>query len=102
MFVFYNLLTSLAHILEIALTIFYWLILLRALISWVDANPLNPIVQFLYNATEPVLAPLRKIMPINYRFGIDFSPLVAFLIIIFLKSFLVSTLIDIAFRLKLR
>jgi YggT family protein len=102
MFDFYNFLTSLAHILEIVLTIFYWLILLRALISWVDANPVNPIVQFLYNTTEPVLAPLRKIMPVNYRFGIDFSPLVAFLIIVFIKSFLVSTLIDIAFRLKLK
>jgi len=102
MFVFYNLLTSLAHILEIVLTIFYWLILLRALISWVDANPLNPIVQFLYNATEPILAPLRRALPFSYRFGIDFSPLIVFLIIIFLKSFLVSTLIDIAFRLKLR
>jgi YggT family protein len=102
MFIFYNLLTALAKVIDIVLTIFYWLVLLRALISWVNADPSNPIVQFLQNSTEPILAPLRKRLPFNYRFGIDFSPLIVFLIIIFLKSFLVNTLIDLAFRLKLR
>ncbi|MDD5291662.1 MAG: YggT family protein [Candidatus Omnitrophica bacterium] len=100
MFILYNLLTALAHIVEIVLTILYWLILIRALISWVNPDPLNPIVQFLYSTTEPILAPLRKWLPFSYRSGIDFSPLIAFLIIIFLKSFLVSTLIDLAFRLR--
>jgi YggT family protein len=102
MFVVYNFLTSLAKILEILLTILYWLILLRALISWVNADPTNPIVQFLHSTTEPILAPLRKLLPFGYRFGIDISPLIAFLLIIFLKSFLVSTLIDLAFRLQSR
>ncbi|MDD5618186.1 MAG: YggT family protein [Candidatus Omnitrophica bacterium] len=102
MFVFYNLLISLANIIEIVLTILYWLILVRALISWVSADPSNPIVQFLHKTTEPILAPIRRFLPFGYGFGIDLSPLIAFLIIIFLKSFLVSTLIDLAFRMKLK
>ncbi|MFC1804690.1 YggT family protein [Candidatus Omnitrophota bacterium] len=91
MFVLSNLLITLAKILDIALTILYWLILIRALLSWVSPDPYNPIVQFLYKVTEPVLYPIRKIMPAGFNIGIDISPIIAFLAIIFLKSFLVST-----------
>ncbi|MFC1709985.1 YggT family protein [Candidatus Omnitrophota bacterium] len=100
MFVLSNFLAALANVLDIVLTIFYWLILIRALISWVNPDPFNPIVQFLHKATEPILAPIRKILPLNLRFGIDISPIIVFLAIIFLKSFLVSTLIGIAMRLR--
>lgn len=99
MFILSNLLIALARILDIALTILYWLILIRALLSWVNPDPYNPIVQFLYKATEPILYPIRKILPADFRFGIDISPIIAFLVIIFLKSFLVRTLIDISARL---
>ena len=92
---------ALAHILDILLTALYWLILIRALLSWVNPDPYNPVVQFLYKVTEPILYPLRKVLPLDFRFGIDISPLIAFLGIIFLKSFLVKTLIDLAVRLKL-
>ena len=73
------------------------LILVRALISWVNPDPFNPVVQFLTRTTEPILNPIRRILP---PMGIDISPVIAFLAIIFLKSFLVSTLLDIGMRLR--
>ncbi len=100
MFVFSNFLIAIAKNLDIALTILYWLILIRALISWVSPDPFNPIVQFLEKTTEPILYPIRKILPAGFRFGIDISPIIAFLAILFLKSFLVRTLIDLAIRFK--
>lgn len=99
MFVLSNLLIALANILNIIFTIIYWLIIIRAIISWVSPDPYNPIVQFLYRTTDPILEPIRRLLPMGMRFSaIDFSPLIAILLIIFLKSFLVRTLIDIAYR----
>lgn len=100
MFILSNFLLALAKILDIALAILYWLILIRALISWVNPDPYNPIVQFLYKTTEPLLYPIRRLLPLDFRFGIDISPLIAFLAIFFLKSFLVKTLIDLSLRLR--
>jgi YggT family protein len=100
LFVLSNFLVSAAHVLDILLTILYWLILIRALISWVSPDPFNPIVVFLEKVTEPILYPIRKILPFTFRTGIDLSPLIAFLIIMFFKSFLVSTLLDLAIRLR--
>ena len=100
MFVLSNLLAALATLLNVILTVLYWLILVRALISWVNPDPYNQIVQFLYKATEPILYPIRKIVPLQFNIGIDISPIIAFLILIFLKSFLVRTLIDISLRLR--
>jgi len=97
-FVFANLLNALAIILSWALTIYMWIIIIRALISWVNPDPYNPIVQFLYNVTEPVLYPIRKRLP--YMGGIDLSPLIVLLIIIFLQSFLVATIRDMAIRMS--
>lgn len=99
MFVLSNFLIAAARVLDILLTILYWLILIRALISWVNPDPHNPIVQFLYKATEPILYPIRRFLPLGFRFGIDISPIIAFLAIMFLKSFLVRTLIYLALKL---
>ena len=76
-----------------------WLILIRALISWVSPDPFNHIVQFLDKTTEPILYPIRKLLPFSLRFGIDISPIIAFFAIMFLRSFLVRTLLDLAARL---
>mgnify|MGYP001492306816 CR=1 FL=1 len=100
MFALSNLLVAVANVLDILLTILYWLILIRALISWVNPDPYNPIVQFLNNVTEPILYPIRKLLPLGFRFGIDISPIIAFLVIIFLRSFLVRTLLDLSLRLR--
>jgi YggT family protein len=93
-----NLILALAKVIDIGLIIYMWIIIIRALISWVSPNPYNPIVQFLYRATEPILWRVRRIIPIG-RFGIDFSPLIVILIIIFLRSFVVKTLVQLAYRL---
>ena len=95
MFVISNLFIALAKVADIGLTILYWLILVRALISWVSPDPSNSIVQFLERTTEPVLAPIRRLFP---PMAIDLSPIIAFLTVIFLKHFLVQTLYDLAFR----
>lgn len=100
MFILSNFLEAIASIIGIILTILYWLILIRALISWVNPDPFNPIVQFLVKTTEPILAPLRRMLPSGFRFGIDISPIIAFLGIMFLKSFLVKTLLDVAMRMR--
>jgi YggT family protein len=100
MFILSNFLSAFSHILDAILNIFSWLIFIRALISWVNPDPLNPIVQFLEKATEPILSPIRKILPWRLRFGIDIAPIIAFFAIMFLRQFLVKTLLDIAVRLR--
>ncbi|HLF18298.1 MAG TPA: YggT family protein [Candidatus Omnitrophota bacterium] len=97
MFVLSNFLIALARIVDIVLTMMYWLVLIRALVSWVNPDPFNPIMQFLYRTTEPILQPIRRLLP---PMAIDISPIIAFVAIIFLKSFLVMTLIDLGYRLK--
>ena len=97
MFVLSNLISALATIVDVVLSIFYWLILIRALISWVNPDPYNMIVQFLYRTTEPVLQPIRRILPPMH---VDVSPIIAFLAIIFLRGFLVATLVDLSYRLR--
>lgn len=98
MFVFANLLDALATILSYVLTIYMWVIIIRALISWVNPDPYNPIVRFLYQITEPVLSAIRKRLP--YIGGIDISPIIVLLVIMFLQAFLIGTLHDIALKLK--
>jgi YggT family protein len=99
-FVLGNFLEALARILDVALTIMYWLILIRALISWVNPDPYNFIVQFLHKATEPILYPIRKLLPFTFKLAIDISPIIAFLIIMFLRISLLRTLYDLAYRLR--
>jgi YggT family protein len=95
MFILGNLFLALAGIFDIVLTVLYWLILVRALVSWVSPDPYNPIVRLLHQATEPILEPIRRFMP---KTGIDFSPLVAFLVIYAARIFLVKSLVDIGYR----
>src|SRR5262245_62812731 len=98
MFVLGNLLAAIATILNYALWIYMWIIIIRAVISWVQPNPYNPIVQFLYRVTDPVLEPIRSKLP-GSGLGIDFSPLIVIFAIYFLQIFVVSSLRDMAFRL---
>ncbi len=99
MFIFGNLLIAIANVMDIALTVYMWIIIASALISWVNPDPYNPIVRFLYSITTPVLRPIRNL--IGYRLGpIDISPLIAILIIIFIKRFLIASLIELGYKLK--
>ncbi len=96
MFVAGNMLNALATVLDYVLWLYMWVIIARALISWVNPDPWNPIVQFLDRVTEPVLGPIRRM--IGWRMGVDLSPIVAFLIILFLQLAVVQTLKDFAIR----
>ena len=98
MFAIGNLLFSVATILDYILTIANWLVIIRALISWVNPDPSNVIVQFLYKVTEPLLAPFRRLIP-AYTIWLDISPIFALIFIWFLKLFLVRTLFGLAMRL---
>ena len=94
MFVFGDLLISVATILDYLLGLYKWVVIIAALISWVNPDPYNPVVRFLHAVTEPVFRPIRRL--IGYRLGpIDISPIVVILGIIFLQSFLVRTVIKI-------
>lgn len=97
MFVAGNFLSALATVLDLALTFYMWVLIVRALLSWVNPDPYNPIVQFLYKVTEPVLYPVRRAIG-EYRLGIDLSPLVVILVIVFLQHFLVATLREAAMQ----
>jgi YggT family protein len=98
MFVLSNLISAIAGALGLVLTLYMYIVIARALISWVNPDPRNPIVRFLYNATEPLLSRVRRAMP--YVGGIDFSPLIVIIGIYFLQSFLVASLMDLAYRLR--
>lgn len=94
MFVFGDLLISIATILDYLLGLYKWVVIIAALISWVNPDPDNPIVRFLHAITEPVFRPIRRI--VGYRLGpIDISPIIVILVIIFMQSFLVRTVIKI-------
>ena len=84
-----------AKVADVLLVLFMWVIIFRAILSWVNPDPRNIIVRFIHNATEPVLYPIRSKLPINFG-GIDFSPIIVFLAIIFLRTFVVNSLMRVA------
>jgi YggT family protein len=94
MFLIRNLISTSATILDMVLGFYMLLIFGRVIISWVNADPYNPIVQFLHQATEPVLQPIRRRLGIYG--GVDFSPIILLLTVVFLKGFLVASLFDLA------
>lgn len=97
MFVAGNILQGLAYVLDTVLFLYMWLIIIRALISWVNPDPWNPIVQFLMRATDPVLFVIRR--RVGILGGIDVSPILAILLIMFLQYAVVQTIRDIGLRL---
>ena len=99
MFILGNLLEALAVVIQMVLQIYMYIILARVILSWVNPDPYNPIVQFLYRITDPLLYRVRKWLPIHGG-GIDLSPMIVLLAIIFLQTFLVQTLQRLAFSLK--
>ncbi len=98
MFIFGDIIVAIAHIIDYALGLYKIVIIVAALISWVNPDPYNPIVRFLHSVTEPVLRPIRNF--IGYRLGpIDISPIVVILIIIFIQMSLVRILMKVGYQL---
>lgn len=92
-----NFIGAIAEVLDIILNIYMWIIVARAIISWVSPSPYNPIVQFLNRATEPVLRYARRIIP-PIGGTLDLSPIIVLLVIVFLRKFLVQSLIDLSLQ----
>ena len=99
MFVLGNLIRAVATIVDYILWAYIWIFIIRALLSWVSPDPYNPIVRTIYAVTEPVLSPLRRKLPL-YAGSIDFSVIVAVLIILFIQLFVVQSLRDLALRMS--
>ena len=109
MFVLGNFLIALSRIIGVVnflLSIYIYVIIFRALVSWVNPDPYNPIVQFLHRSTDPVLTPIRYWLTRIFKkeMWIDISPIIAILLIwfvqIFLQNFVAGSLVDLAMRLK--
>ncbi len=99
MFIFANFIIAVAGILNVLLDAYIWIVIISALISWVNPDPYNPIVRFLHAITEPVFRPIRRL--IGYRLGpLDISPMVVILGIMFVKYFIIKSLIEFAYKLK--
>ena len=99
MFIFGNFIIAVANILDIILGIYKWIVIIAALISWVNPDPYNPVVKLLYSVTDPLFKPIRRL--IGYRLGpVDISPLIIIFAIIFIQRFLITSLIEIGFKMK--
>jgi YggT family protein len=99
MFIVGNFIAAVAKIIDMGLSLYMWIIIGRSLISWVNPDPYNPIVRFLYRSTEPVMAPVRRWLPLR-NLGIDISPIIVIAAIIFLQSFLLRSMMELAYYLK--
>jgi YggT family protein len=95
MFIFGHFLNAIAVVLDFALVIYMWIVIARAVLSWVSPDPYNPIVRFINNVTDPVMYYIRRNLPVVYG-GIDLSPILVLLAIVFLRTFLVATLFSMA------
>jgi YggT family protein len=85
----------LAMVIDVVFQVFWWAILIRVLLSWlpmanIRIDPFNPAVRLLYAVTDPILEPLRRFTTIGM---IDLSPLVALLLLDFLRQILISMLV---------
>lgn len=98
MFMLGNFLMAVAKLIDFVLGAYIWVVIARAVISWVNADPYNPVVRFLRQVTDPLLSRIRRIVPIMG--GLDLSPMLLILIILFLQSFLVPTLIQMGQQLQ--
>ena len=93
-----NFVLAIAKLINIALSAYIWIVIARAVIAWVNADPYNPIVRFLVQVTDPLLDRIRRLVP--SLGGIDFSPMILIFGIVFLQSFLVPTLMRIGMSMQ--
>ncbi len=91
MYIIGYLLLAIAKILDIVLLLFMWIVIARAVLSWVNPDPFNPIVRFIHNVTEPALYRIRALIPVSFG-GMDFAPIIVLLGVMFLRTFVVNSL----------
>ncbi len=98
MFIISELLSSLALLITLVFNIIYFILIIRIVLSWVGVDPYNEIVQIIYKVSDPILKPFRR-LPLQMG-GVDFSPVVAFLVLSVVKGFVVNILYQIAYRIS--
>lgn len=91
MFILANFFQAIAVVLDYALSLYMWIVVAGAVLSWVNPDPYNPIVRFINGATEPVFYQIRRRLPVSFG-GIDISPVLVILAIVFLQTFVVTSL----------
>lgn len=96
MFVVGNILFAIARLLDTLLSLYFWIVIIAALISWVRPDPYNPVVRILSQLTEPVLYRVRKYLPFTYIRGLDFSPVVVLIVIELIRNIIVRSLFQYA------
>lgn len=97
MFIAGYFLQAVGVVLSVVLNIYMWIMIAHVILSWVSPDPYNPIVRFINNVTEPLLFRIRQKLPTAYG-GIDFSPMIVLLVILFLQNFVVNSLMTMAYR----
>lgn len=90
-----NLIDGIAFLLDSLLRLYWYVVIIAVISSWLNADPYNPIVRFLRSATEPALARIRRWLPFVYTSGLDLSPIVLLLAISFIQIVLVRSLHDV-------
>jgi len=83
--------SPLIEVVNLVFKVLFYLIIARCLLSFISHNPYHPFIRFIYDVTEPVLSPFRKLIPIVG--GIDFSPVIAILAVEFVRSLIVGFLL---------
>ncbi|MBL7068491.1 MAG: YggT family protein [Candidatus Omnitrophica bacterium] len=96
MFILGQLFSSLALLFNMIFNVIYFLLVIRIILSWFGVNRYNELVQILFRITEPILAPFRR-LPLQMG-AMDFSPIIAFIILAFLRNFVVGLLTQLAYR----
>ena len=98
MLIFANFIRAIAQVIDIGLTVFMWIVIARAILSWVSPDPYNPIVRFINQLTDPIMYQVRKRIPTVFG-GIDISPIIILLGIVFLRIFIVESLMGLSMKL---
>ncbi len=91
MFILGNFIRAVAEVVNIGLTLFMWIVIAHAVLSWVRPDPYNPIVRFINQVTEPLLYQIRRRIPTIFG-GMDFAPIIVLMGVVFFKIFIVDTL----------
>jgi len=99
MFIIGNLVEAIAEIINLFVYFYMFIVVIAAFLSWFSVDPYNPVVQILYQLTEPVFRFIRRHLPVAVG-GLDLSPMIVIAGCIFIQKFLVGSLMGIALRLK--
>ncbi|MGI6686031.1 MAG: YggT family protein [Bacillota bacterium] len=84
---------SVFYVVRMAFEVLNWLIIIRVLLSWIRHDPYHPIIRFIYETTEPILKPFRKLIPVRPGMPIDWSPFIAIIVLQFVERMILGMLI---------